>query len=85
MFTDVFLFDSLGYKKDDIRRNYKAGTPNATPGSLNEISYLPSANIIYKIKNSEDAPKNLRFNFSQTVARPSSRELSNISVYDYEL
>jgi outer membrane receptor protein involved in Fe transport len=85
IFTDVFLYDSLGYKKDDIRRNYKAGTPSANPGTLDKVTFLPSANIIYKLRNLEDAPLNVRFNFSQTCARPSIRELSDVSVYDYEL
>ncbi len=85
IYTDIFLFDSIGYIKDDIRRNYAQGQPNANPGEINKASILPSANIIYKIKNNEDSPVNLRFNFSQTVARPSIRELSGAVIYDYEL
>jgi outer membrane receptor protein involved in Fe transport len=55
------------------------------PGSLDKISYLPSANLIIKLKQDEQAPINLRLNFSQTVARPSIREVSSYSVYDNEL
>ncbi len=78
IFTDSYLFDSLGYKAGDERRNFDAV-------NFNQKSLLPSANFIYKLKQSENAPVNLRFNYSQTVARPSIRELSNFWVIDYEL
>jgi outer membrane receptor protein involved in Fe transport len=45
---------------------------------------LPSANIIYKIKNDENAPINLRVNYSKAIARPSIRELTETANYDYE-
>jgi outer membrane receptor for ferrienterochelin and colicin len=83
IYTDVFKYDSLGYSSDDARR-YSGGTI-ATPGKLNELSYLPSANIIYKLRNDEQTPINLRFNYSQTVARPSIRELTVTKEFDYEL
>ena len=87
IYTDVDKYDSLGYAPNDIRRYPPASidTNIANPGKLNEINYLPSVNIIYKLKKSEDAPINLRVNFSQTVARPSIRELSSTTVFDYEL
>ena len=85
IYTDVDLYDSLGYPKDDIRRNYQAGHLSANPGQIDELSYLPSANVVYKIRNDETAPFNLRFNFSQTIGRPSMRELSDVSLFDYEL
>jgi len=84
-YTDVDKYDSLNYVPNDPRRYYKAGYPVANPGKLDEISFLPSANIIYKLRNSEETPINLRFNFSQTVARPSIRELSDVAMFDYEL
>lgn len=82
--SDVVKFDSLNYLPNDPRRNYKDGIPLANPGKLNQLSFLPSANIIYKLKNNELSPANLRFNFSQTIARPSIRELSDVAVFDYE-
>lgn len=84
IFTDVYKFDSLGLAPDDPRRIYDSSLPIANPGKLNELSFLPSANIIYKLKNDELAPVNVRLNFSQTVARPSIRELSDVAVVDYE-
>ena len=84
-FTDVDRFDSLGLAADDPRRYYQTGVAPATPGVLNEINYLPSANVICKLKNSEEAPINVRLGYSENIARPSIRELSNTTTFDYEL
>ena len=87
IYTDVFLYDSLGYAPNDGRRFFPGGiialAPN--PGDLHELSFLPSVNVIYNLKDNDAVPKNLRLNFSKTVARPSIRELSEIIVFDYEL
>ncbi|MGZ3903479.1 MAG: TonB-dependent receptor domain-containing protein [Bacteroidia bacterium] len=82
IFTDVFKYDSLHYEKNDPRRNYKVGAM-ANPGSLNNLAYLPSANLIFIVKDDDAAPINVRLNYSQTTARPSIRELSEVAVYDY--
>jgi len=87
IFTDVFAYDSLGLAANDERRNFPFGiielAPN--PGNLKELSFLPSINVIYKLRSDEEKPINLRANYSKTVARPSIRELSEIFVYDFEL
>lgn len=85
LFTDVFKYDSLGLGTNDGRREYAGQAFIPNPGKMNELSYLPSANIIYKLKNDEQAPVNLRLNYSQTLARPSIREFSETIVRDYEL
>ncbi len=85
MFTDVSLFDSLGMAANDVRRKFDLNKPAALPGSLNKVSVLPSANLIIKLSQNELAPMNLRLSFSQTVARPNLREISDVRVYDYEL
>jgi TonB-dependent receptor len=85
IFTDVFKFDSLHYAANDPRRSYSSSFPLINPGKLNDVTFLPSANLIYKLKDDEVAPVNLRANFSQTVARPSIRELSDVAIYDYSL
>ena len=86
IFTDVFIYDSLGYAPNDPRRQYPGEIFLANPGKLNERSILPSVGMIYKL-NAFDDPEvfNLRLNYSHSVARPSIRELSDIVVYDYEL
>ncbi len=83
--TDVDKFDSLGYIYNDPRRKYREGFPIVNPGKSDEINYLPSANIIFNLNKDESVPINLRLNYSITVARPSIRELSDISLFDYEL
>ncbi len=84
IYTDVALYDSLHLSADDGRRQ-SSQTQINKPGKLNKTSILPSVACTYKLINDEKAPMNLKFNFSQTVARPSIRELSDVSVYDYEL
>ncbi len=85
IYTDVNLYNSLGLAPNDERRKFIKSDPINNPGVLDKLSYLPSVNFVYKIKRDELAPVNLRLNYSQTVARPSIRELSDIEVYDYEL
>ncbi len=85
IYTDIDKFDSLGYAPNDPRRDYNINLPPAQPGKLDEVDFLPSANIIYKLKDDELSPINLRLNYSRTVARPSVRELSAYAVLDYEL
>ncbi|MCW3083329.1 MAG: hypothetical protein JWP12_695 [Bacteroidetes bacterium] len=85
MFTDVDKFDSLGLSDTDPRRFYEEGTLPATPGRLNKTNFLPSATLIYKLVNKEESPTNIRLGYSQTIARPSLREISNVTNFDYEL
>lgn len=84
IFTDAFKYDSLDYDDDDLRRFHPGSLLAVRPGRLDELSYLPSANLIYKLKNDEAREINMRLNYSQTVARPSVRELTDVVVYDYE-
>jgi hypothetical protein len=85
MFTDVNKFDSLGLADDDPRRYYQEGTLPATPGRLNQTNLLPSASLIYKLIKNEEHPLNIRVGYSKTIARPSLREISNVTNFDYEL
>ncbi len=84
LFTDAFAYDSLGYLKDDPRRQTLADDFILNPASMIKTNYLPSFNLVYKLKDDEFRPINLRLNYSQTVARPGLRELSESVVYDNE-
>ncbi len=87
MYTDCFLFDSLGLVPTDFRRIITDAwglSMDVQPGQLNKISYLPSVNLILKLNKDESSPMNLRINYSQSVARPSIRELTATTFYDFE-
>lgn len=83
IFSDAFLFNNLGYEKDDPRRLSHEFIVN--PTNLEQVNYLPSINFIYKVRKDDQKPVNLRLNYSQTLARPSLREYSKTLVYDFEL
>jgi outer membrane receptor protein involved in Fe transport len=89
MLTDCNIFNELKLPADDFRRKFVAPSPvldiMIRPGTLNEISYLPSIGIIVKLRKEESTPINLRMNYSKTVARPSLRELSDNAYFDYEI
>ena len=84
IFSDVNEYYAKGYAKNDIRRENLGGFSVVNAANLKETNFLPSANIVYKIKKIEKAQVNIRLNFSQTVARPSIRELNDAAVYDNE-
>lgn len=85
IFTDINDYFRLGYAKNDPRRGNGFGLQNSVnAANINEVNFLPSVNVIYKLKKIQFAKTNLRFNYSQTVARPSIRELNDAAVYDNE-
>jgi outer membrane receptor protein involved in Fe transport len=84
LLTDVFQYYKLGYSEEDPRRvSLVDGVTK--PGKLNELNFLPSANLIIKLRKDESSPINLRLNYSQTLARPSLREYSEVLMFDFEL
>jgi hypothetical protein len=84
IFTDADLFHEQGYEVNDIRRENVGGFAFVNPGVINQWDILPSGSLIYKIKTKSETQSNLRFNYSQSVARPSIREMSDAAIYDNE-
>ena len=84
IFTDADLFHEQGYEVNDIRRENVGGFALVNPGVINQWDILPSGSLIYKVKTKSETQSNLRFNYSQSVARPSIRELSDAAIYDNE-
>ena len=84
IFTDADLFYELGYGVNDIRRENVGGFALVNAASIDQWDILPSGSLIYKIKSKSETQSNLRFNYSQSVARPSIRELSDAAIYDNE-
>jgi outer membrane receptor protein involved in Fe transport len=84
IFVDVDEYYRNGYKKDDIRRENVGGFPLVNPGQINKVNVLPNASLVYKIKTQKVSQANLRLNYSQSLARPSIRELSDAAILDNE-
>jgi hypothetical protein len=83
MFSDADKFHSKNVAEDDERRIVNGKW--VLPCKIDNINYLPSINIMVKIRRKQESPVNFRLNYSQTIARPSLREISDISLFDYEL
>lgn len=84
LFSDVLEYHEKGYERNDVRRENVGGFQNINAANIDEVNFLPSANLIYKFKNEKFAQVNVRLNYSQTVARPSIRELNDLAIYDNE-
>jgi hypothetical protein len=82
--TDVDTYHLLGYERNDPRRENVGGFPFVNEALLNKWNLLPSVSLVYKIQNDTVAKTNLRLNYSQSVARPSIRELNDAAIYDNE-
>ena len=93
LLSDIFNFWRDGVAREDSIRGTVgdlaingAGTPEpkpAYPGEIKQWDLLPSANLIYRIRNDERAPMNLRLGYFRSLGRPSFRELSVVQYYDY--
>ena len=78
IFTDINkYYDDYEYTKNNLRSERDSG-------EINELNYLPSINLIYKAIDNKKMIINVRLNYSQTLARPTIRELSQYRIYDSE-
>lgn len=92
IFSDIQKYYEAGYPAGDERRLYPLNSgpvfglqgKTADPADIKNKDYLPSANIILKIRETQDNLINLRLNYSKSLARPSIREVSPFWAYDYE-
>lgn len=57
----------------------------ANPSNRDETNYLPSLNLVYKVLSTEKTGMNARFGYSNTIGRPSIRELSSYYDFNYTL
>ncbi len=95
MITDILRFYEEGVPSDDPSRGTVgdltvaggggAEPKPAVPGILDQWDLLPSVNIIYKLKDDDIAPTNLRVNWFRSIGRPSFREFSVVQLFDYVL
>lgn len=83
MFSDMTVL--LGQPRDSYDRQVVgAGNLTANFAEIDTVHFLPSANLIYKLVSNDRVTLNARANFSQSLARPSIREVTYSYVYDYE-
>jgi outer membrane receptor protein involved in Fe transport len=61
-----------------------AGYPNVNRVDIREWHLLPSGCLIYKIESDRLSRLNVRLNYSQSLARPSIRELNDAAIVDNE-
>lgn len=90
VFTDVKLYHELNLPANHplrLEATSGGGTklPAAVPGKLVRYNYLPSANLVWKLIENENIRLNSRFNFSQSIARPSIREITPLYQEDFIL
>ncbi len=93
LLSDIREYHEMGYPENDTNRIYPSGVYQLTgldnlylnPGRIEEINYLPSVNLVYKLISNERAALNARLNYSKTIARPSIREIAPYIAFDLEL
>ena len=95
LLTDILRYYEQGLDPSDPSRGTVgnqaiggAGTAEpkpAVPGMIDQWDLLPSVNFIYRIKDDEQAPMNLRLNYFRSLGRPSFREFSVVQLFDFIL
>jgi len=93
--SDIYEFWEQGVAADDPIRGTVgdlaiggAGAPEpkpAVPGTIAQWDLLPSASMIFKLREAEERPVNLRLSYFRSLSRPSFREFSVVQLYDYLL
>lgn len=84
LYSDLLEFYRTGLPSEvNARQDEKGYVVNPTISQ--NIDYLPSINIVYKIITRENVAVVARSNYSKSLARPSIRELSSYRVKDFSL
>jgi len=84
IFSDITAYHENNISVNDPRR-ISIGEESVNPSKIEEISYLPSINVVYKVKDDEEGLINIRGSYSKSIARPSIREIATTSRFDYTL
>lgn len=82
--ADIANYHELGLAEDDPQRA-SIGGQLAKPSIIDTMNFLPSGNFIYNLVATDTTAINLRLSYFQSIARPGFRELSAVSLDDYEL
>ncbi|MGC9341484.1 MAG: TonB-dependent receptor domain-containing protein [Bacteroidales bacterium] len=92
-YTDIYtdqgdLFNTGVPANDPLREVELPGFSRqifANSAFLEETNYLPSFNLVYKLANTNNIGMNARFSYSQSVGRPSIREISAYYDFNYDV
>ncbi|MBP6642855.1 MAG: carboxypeptidase-like regulatory domain-containing protein [Flavobacteriales bacterium] len=95
LLTDILRFHELGLTANDTTRGTvgdlsaggggSAEPKPAIPGTIDQWDFLPSINVVHKLRKEPSGPMNLRLSYFRSLARPSFRELSVVQLFDYLL
>ncbi len=75
---------TYGIRSEFLIHQYTGNQPSDAPGTQpldykwEEFDFLPSLNLVYNLVDN----MNLRLSYGKTLARPSFKERSNVSIYD---
>ncbi len=87
--TDI-LTDVSEFYNEDIPNNADDRFSQTLGGYANQSTiystdFLPSVSLIYKLKDDDQHPINLRGNYFRSLGRPSFKEIAPIELADFEL
>jgi len=86
IFADIREFHEKNLPADHPdRKAIGIGDVYANPSDIDEIHYLPSLNLFYKLQEKKRRAINLRLNYSLTLGRPSIREVTMFPMRDFTL
>lgn len=84
MIADIYDYWKRNLPSDSPERRNIGGV-KASGAEINQLDVLPCISFIYRLKEKEETPMNLRLNYFRSLARPSFRELSPIALDDFIL
>lgn len=73
---------------DSDERRFSVSLNGGNPineSTIEKTDFLPSINIIYELRSDNQNPINLRLNYFRSLARPSFKEISPVTLFDFGL
>ena len=68
-----------GFRPEMTKMNTISGDTTATPGILDNIDFLPAFSAVYNLSDN----MNIRGSYTNTIARPTFRELAPYTTFDF--
>ncbi len=80
---NILFYDNKISYNDPIRAANSGGF--YVPGFVDRNDWLPSVNLIYRVRGDKKKPLNLRLSYGKSLSRPTIRELTSVQLYDFYL